>query len=73
MVGEAEHVEAEREMACALRAHFTTMSARAPLKSDDSTGGCPSAPITALLFKSLNVSYPWLELEVVKTAVAAGD
>ena len=38
----------------------------------DSAGGCPtSAPITALLFKALNLSYPGLE--AVKAAVAAGD
>eukprot|EP01051_Picozoa_sp_SAG22_P022132 SAG22_NODE_5182_length_1068_cov_1.867905_2_plen_206_part_00 len=37
----------------------------------DSAGGCPSRPITALLFKALNLSYPGLE--AVQAAVAAGD
>ena len=51
--------------------------AEAPhVKSDDRDGAlratrCPSAPITALLFKSLNLSYPGLE--AVKAAIAAGD
>ena len=51
--------------------------AEAPhVKSDDRDGApratrCPSAPITALLFKSLNLSYPGLE--AVNAAIAAGD